>query len=530
MKKVLIQLIGGQPLPNIFSLLSVVPDEVVNIFTKETQEQHEDIIEWYKKFGNLFGLALMFREYKPVSRHFSELPGDLYGILSEEARRADEDTLLMLNMTGGTKPMAAWSMNICMRLERENPHLRIPIFYVDTQERSFDFFAHREMREQVLTYAPFSRRLSVKQIAESRKLTQLRSCHTDWHQAYPAAHLLQQQFADIEMGEFEVKKLQELAQTPLSEQGKGPDMCEKIKSFAVMVGEDPAVQKALRPCGLQWKEGDIYFDCKLRSEIRHIVKKAEQNGKKPFFPHALSDKFQSARNFLVAGWWEVLVAHAYQLQHPEAEVLWSVETAAPSGKPVETDVIATDGLSLTCISCKRSKHQGYTQELEQHCNRTELLGGVLHQRIIAVYHPNKDVDKLASALRMKVWTRKTVEDIINATEEPAVNEPTNEESADETHIIEPATSDLPVRCQPHVLDLIEKDLARMAAKSRDKERPARLQTPPCCDTVQTTPATPAEAEPQPATTEQGTRAPEKTDSRSFISRLWRAWSIPAKRP
>lgn len=82
MKKVLIQLIGGQPLPNIFSLLSVVPDEVVNIFTKETQEQHEDIIEWYKKFGNLFGLALMFREYKPVSRHFSELPGDLYGILS----------------------------------------------------------------------------------------------------------------------------------------------------------------------------------------------------------------------------------------------------------------------------------------------------------------------------------------------------------------------------------------------------------------------------------------------------------------
>lgn len=433
MKKILIQLIGGQTLPNIFSLLSVVPDEVVNIYTKETKEQHEDIVVWCEKFGKGFGLTPLFREYQPVSRKFKELTADLDAIIHGEVQRTveHEDALLILNMTGATKPMAAWAMNICMKWENvfttKGRPIRIPIFYVDTQTRSFDFFTHEAMREQVLAFAPFSRRLTIKQIVESKKHTQLRSGHADWDKAYPVACLLQQQFADIEMRELEWDNIVDMAQKPLSQQGKTDDMCEKVKRFTALVGKDSALQEALCPCGLEWKEGELYYAAKLRRRIADIVNKAKQTGNKPFIPDRLKNEIQSAQNFLVGGWWEVLVAHAYQKKRPEAEVLWSVETTAASSKrPAETDVIATDGFSLTCISCKRRKHPGYTQELEQHCTRTEVLGGILHERIIAVHNADKDINNLATALRMKVWDFKTVDNIdkgISAPEKAPAPEP-----------------------------------------------------------------------------------------------------------
>lgn len=437
MKKVLIQLIGGQTLPNIFSLLSVVPDEVVNIYTEKTKEQHEDIKAWCDKFGKSFGLNPLFREYQPVSLVAGELSANIYAILHAEVEKAAEqgNTLVMLNMTGGTKPMAMWAMNHSMGLEKayKDKGIRIPIFYVDTQKRTFDYFTHPEMREMVQSYVPFSRKLSIKQIAEAKRSTELKKCHADWAIAYPAARLLQQKFADIAMADISFENMAAMAQKPLSEQGAAAEDCEKIKRFIALVGEEPALQASLLPCGLEWKDGDLYYAAQLRRQAACLTDESNSSWLKK---KLLRDSLQSAQNFLVGGWWEILVAHAYQKQNPEAEVLWSVETKSGSAF-VETDVIAADGMSLTCISCKRRRHKQITQELEQHCTRTELLGGVLHGRIMAVYEPEDEekVAKLATALRMKVWSFKTVESI-----EQGLPEPQPEKQAETAAAQQPETS------------------------------------------------------------------------------------------
>lgn len=449
MKKVLIQLIGGQTLPNIFSLLSVVPDEVVNIYTDETQEQHEDIKAWCVKFGKSFELNPRFLEYPPVSLVAGELSANIYAVIHAVAEQAAEqgNTLVMLNMTGGTKPMAMWAMNHSMGLEKayKDKGISIPIFYVDTQKRSFDFFTHPEMRELVQSYAPFSRKLSIKQIAEAKRSTQLKNSHSDWAIAYPAARLLQQQFADIAMADISFENMAEMAQKPLSEQGASAEDCDKIKRFIALVGEDPALQASLLPSGLEWGDGDLYFATPLRLQTKNVV--ADRNSswlKKKL----MRDALQNAQNFLVGGWWEVLVAHAYQKQNPEAEVLWSVETKSGSAF-VETDVIASDGMSLTCISCKRRRHKQITQELEQHCTRTEVLGGVLHRRIMAVYEPEDEekVAKLATALRMKVWSLKTVEAIEQGLPEPPPEKQAETATAPQTKEPEPQPEKSPAT--PH---------------------------------------------------------------------------------
>lgn len=463
MKKVLIQLIGGQTLPNIFSLLSVVPDEVVNIYTEKTKEQHEDIVAWCAKFGKSFGLNLLFREYQPVSLVAGELSANIYAILHAEVEKAAEqgNTLVMLNMTGGTKPMAMWAMNHSMGLEKayKDKGISIPIFYVDTQKRTFDYFSHPEMRELVQKYEPFSRRLTIQQIAESKQIIKLKRAHSDWDKVYPVALLLQQHFPGIDMQEIKSNKLPEVVQKPLSEQvseAKGNKHSLAIRRFAEMVGADPNLEKALPLCGLEYRDGDIYYAASLRRKLTDWIEKSQKKGKNNIYiPDWLSNDFGAARNFLVSGWWEVLVAHAYQKKNPGAEVSWSVETTstAASDKPcAETDVIATDGLSLTCISCKRSKHHGYTQELEQHCTRTERLGGLFNKRIIAVYHRDKDIKNLADALGMQMWTYKDVEAIEKGLPEPQPEKQAETVTAPQTKEPEPQaenkTATLPETAHP----------------------------------------------------------------------------------
>lgn len=427
MKKILIQLIGGQTLPNIFSMLSVVPDEVVNIYTEATRKQHEAIMNWCAKFGKDFGLRPVFREYPPVSRDFKTLANQLRETLCHEVERAGSsgDTQLILNMTGATKPMSALSMSICQGLEHhlraQGKEIRIPIFYVDTQAKTFDFFAHAEMRESLLVHAPFERRLSVRQMTEAGGEARVARHQADWEAVYPAAQLLRECCPHFKPVDITEKNAQEMVQLPLEELVQ-QEHREKARQFVQKALQDPAVVRGLRLCGYELRGSSFYMVDTLREKANRMAGlQGRENRDKRL---ALLSDIQTTQNFLIGGWWEVLVAHAYSRRNPGSEVLWSVETISGNNK-VETDIVASDGFSLTCISCKRGMHKQVTQELEQHCTRTEILGGVLNTRIIAVYYP-KDASAMkgmAKALRMTVWDKRTVDAIESNTPIPAIPDP-----------------------------------------------------------------------------------------------------------
>lgn len=404
MKKVLIQLIGGQTLPNIFSMIAVVPDVVVNIYTKDTMSQHEAIVAWCEKNGKKFNLNPVFREYPPVSRDFLQLRIELQGILNNEAEliRNEEDALLILNMTGGTKPMSVTSTQLCSVLEHYK-NIRIPVFYVDTQMRRFDFLTHEEMRDDVLAHAPFSRRLNVYQLAESGGNTFVMSSKKNWGIVYPAAYLLRECCDNLSQEDLTVDNVEEIIQLPMEllvkEGGR-----EAVKVYVERALQNPDVVRGLESCGFAPRDGSFYFSQRLREKADQIIRlKNEQEGiNRGKIKRLLSD-IQSTYTFLTGGWWEVIVAHAYSFRNPGSEVLWSVRTPVGKGAPLETDIVATDGLSLTCISCKRGLHKQVNQELEQLCTRTEILGGAISKRIIAVYRDAMKMAPMAKALRMELW-------------------------------------------------------------------------------------------------------------------------------
>lgn len=419
MKKILIQLIGGQTLPNIFSLISVVPDRVVHVYTEKTMARHDDIVHWCDTHGAAFDLHPEFAAVAPISERLADFKNEIVSIIRDEVSmlEKEDDSILILNMTGGTKLMSAIAMSVCMSMERrmkeQGVSLTIPIFYVNTQARDFDFLSRAELRDKVLAHEPFSRKLSIRQIVESRREIRYLSGSRRWQEAYPAAKLLEQ--VARSMTPVELKKVENVAalvKEPIT-QWVTPDSRKQMQAFVKAAGADTSVISALGVCGFTYREGNFYAKEHLVNEARRPEKaKDKSKQERRRLEKEVLSKIQMVQNFFIGGWWEVLVAHAYQKANPAAEVLWSVETASSQNKDnmVETDVVATDGCSLCCISCKRGMHKQVTQELEQHCTRTDLLGGVITERIMAMYWPHDAAEMrgVAKLLNMKVWDKSAV--------------------------------------------------------------------------------------------------------------------------
>lgn len=451
MKKVLIQLIGGQVLPNIFSILAVKPDVVVNIYTKQTKGQHADIMAWCSKFGPDFEIAPKFAKTDLLDLDFQHLGHNMDRQIQKVAEEAleDGDTLVILNMTGGTKPMSFCAIASCQNLESnrrfQQKGFKIPSFYVDTDNASFDFFSHADMKDQVLANYPFSKAnsLSIGQIVETAQGRKVVSSKTEdvWQSAYKVACLLQEEYNDFTPEDITYKNMVEMVSKPLEELVKEEKRPKKktpqrlrAKEFVQRALHDPDLVKGLVAAGFEQREDSFYFPATLQEEAAlfqqeweamRLQSTTDKERKNALHGRGrtLLRKITGIQNFISGGWWEILVAHAYKACHKGHKVLWSVETVndsatpgkdgGPQLEPVETDIIATDGKSITCISCKRGLHKQVNQELEQHCARTQMLGGIISKRRIAVYR-HKDaaiMRKMAGGMNMKVWDQKTIKDM-----------------------------------------------------------------------------------------------------------------------
>lgn len=304
-------------------------------------------------------------------------------------------------------------------MKTQGVSLSIPIFYVNTQARDFDFLSHADLRDKVLAYNPFSRKLSARQIIESRREIRYLSGSRRWQEVHAAAALLEKMAPSLKPVDIKAGNIGELVLAPIT-QWVEPDSRKKMQAFVTEAGKNEAVISGLDVCGFVYRDGNFYAKEHLVNEARRLGKAQEKSkqGRKKLEKEVISN-IHAAQNFFIGGWWEVLVAHAYQRAHPTDEVLWSVETASEQNK-VETDIIATDGCSLCCISCKRGMHKQVTQELEQHCTRTELLGGVITERIMAMYWPHDaaEMKSLAKVLNMKVWDKIAVAEMERTGKEP----------------------------------------------------------------------------------------------------------------
>lgn len=436
MSKVLIQLIGEQTLPNLMPVLSIRPDRVVNIFTDATIEQHQQIKDWCRRFGKKYEIHPEFPDYAPIKLNLADIQNGIRGILLAEMDRCKEHpgSRIILNMTGGTKLMSAIAMSFCMQMHKSLPDSNamkpVPIVYLNSVNREIEFVTCANQRDEVLVHHPSDFSLKVKDIIEASGKVVV-SAHPEWKQVYPAAQRLQKLAREDVYFDFnEVKKdnYVEASKSPLSSLLRSPSAkaLERFRNLALAAEHDEDVCKGLSLCRIVPRDGDFYFSANLQKEVESLAM-SNKGGKSKY------EKIKNAcralngvTNFFVGGWWEVIVAHAYQTLYPNAEVLWSVETAEPNDRehPVETDIIASDGHSLCCISCKRGIHKSVTQELEQHCTRTALLGGVIHKRIIAVYRKDAAymIGNLAVALRLALWTSEDVEKIERGTlqQEPRV--------------------------------------------------------------------------------------------------------------
>lgn len=409
MKKILIQLIGEQTLPNIFPILAVCPDVVFNIYTKGTVTMNEAIIAWCHKFRRHFNLNTLFQPLEPVSEEFDNLRKELACIVNEKVGcvTKEEPSMIILNMTGGTKPMAIFSMEICKKYEKDKG-VNIPIFYVDTRNKEFHFLAHEEMREQVLVYGAFTRTLSLSQLVESGGKTRIIDYRDEWPKVLKAACLMRRMCANLRKVDISLKNVRDMIGVPMQLLMVGENSRKRVEDFIREALQDHEVIEGLELCGFEQRDGSFYFNKKLFENAKQIAEMQfshVQIHDKETYGKMMDKLFaiQSAHNFLFGGWWEVLVAHAYSCLNPYSEILWSVRTSVGGGMPLETDIVASDGLSLTCISCKRCPHKKVNQDVEQHSTRTEILGGAISKRIIAVYRDAMKMAPMAKALRMELW-------------------------------------------------------------------------------------------------------------------------------
>lgn len=433
MRKILIQLIGEQTLPNIFPILSINPDAVVNIFTDKTRKQHRTIMNWCRQYGEKYDIHPEFIQTAPIKTSLSEIKQGIGRVLQNEMEklRNEKDTMLILNMTGGTKSMSACAIFYCIQVSnrlKQEGYQPLPVVYLNPENREIEFITEDGQTESVLVRDPREVKLSVAEIIDAAGTAQMVSARKDWQQVYPCAkaiHKIANGGLYFTLNEVNQDNFASYVSSPISAHLRDNDK-ERLKKakaalqkLAAMTQQDETLSRGFALCGFVARDGDFFFSDELQknaAELEILLTADDlQNQQINEMKKAMSRQLGNAANFFVGGWWEVIVAHAYQLENPQAEVLWSVETATRNDldHAVETDIIATDGHALCCISCKRGIHPQVTQELEQHCTRTAMLGGVIHQRIIAIFHFRKkeNLNSLAMALRLTMWSAKKVQAI-----------------------------------------------------------------------------------------------------------------------
>ena len=348
--RILIQLMGEQTIPNILPISIIKPNRVYNLCTEKTTKQGERVNKGVKnKYrGGIESSTQKLRD--------ADLGGTRQACKELLAKHKGEH--ITLNLTGGTKLMSLAMYQIAEKTAED-----VSVIYVQhgqqeiiTRLKRASWDIANTEGEQAAGDLEIMDFLEVgEQAPESVK---------GWHPLVPAAKAIQQMADSINAG----KALQGSANDP------DRKMLSKLRRAALKA---PQLQKSFA------KANCLFSAINSHEAINNT-------------------------SFLDGMWWEVLVADYLERSGKYREVMCSVKTSiSEECGTTDVDVLATDGRTLTCFSCKRSlKNPG--SEINKHASRSRKLGGAYIKSGIAVYKGNNAsytaLKNLAKAEKMEVLT------------------------------------------------------------------------------------------------------------------------------
>ena len=349
---ILIQLIGGQTIPNILPINIIRPNTVYNLCTDKTLQQGLRIGKWIKNkyMGN-------------IRDHLKKLTGtDLLNNTRSTCTKLLEKykgKKIILNLTGGTKLMSIAMYQAAEQIESAS------VIYVDNDsEECMTRLKRAHWDTGGTAEVPERASLSIIDMLEIGEQAPAYESIKDWHPLLPAAKAVQELADKITTAGLT---------TNVSASNQNRKLLSKLRKAAL---KDKELMESFAAAGC------IFTQNSANEEIN--------------------------TNFLGGMWWEVLVADYLERSGKYREVMCSVQTYISAECGItDVDVLATDGRTLTCFSCKRSLKKP-DSELSKHATRSRKLGGTYVKSGIAVYDGNEAsytaLKNLANAEEMECLT------------------------------------------------------------------------------------------------------------------------------
>lgn len=337
-KTVLIQLIGKQTLPNVLLIPIIRPDIIYNVCTEKTEAQGFRIANWTK--SKYPGQIRVHQKQIKETDLFTATQA-----LCEELMAKHPDKRIIMNLTGGNKLM---SLGMFRSAEKD---ARVSAVYLqsDGKENELLYWVKTDLPEAEL--AEWRRKsqgklLGIVDILEVGEQAVEYSSRKDWHPMVPAAKAVQQMADNMSA---------EGLTTNVRAENKNRKQLSKLRRACL---KDPHLAKSFAAAGCRFTQNSA-------NEALNV-------------------------SFLTGMWWEILVADYLEKTGKYTEVECSVQThiSAECGL-TDVDVLATDGRTLTCFSCKKSLNKP-DSEINKHESRSKKLGGIQAVSGLAVYRGNED--------------------------------------------------------------------------------------------------------------------------------------------
>ena len=380
--KTLIQLVGGQTMPNLLSAVAVRPDCIVHLWTRKTRAASEQLRDACRAAG----LAARIRFVE-----LSDMPG-IEETRAAVSRAAAEDPDCVVNFTVGTKPMSIGA-------HAAAAEKGLPSLYVDTDSGEFrdgatapgfpDLFAERDTS---LTTAKAA--LDVHVIACANGVSSV-DAGSPWRPLAPLAALL---LRDGALEEACWKAADGLSKAVESDRDWFRQREALLRIYGRPVSGFPeAVLQTATAAGLAERHGqDWYWNPALASDCEAMrpgmpsreATRALEKAKMPF-------------DFFHGKWWEVAVTAFLDGRGLYRDLRWNVQTAMRGQNPIEEDVLGVEGANLLYVSCKHGNfNKGLARTVEEVDASARRLGGSFARKILAVCNPPKS-DRQTDGLRRR---------------------------------------------------------------------------------------------------------------------------------
>lgn len=364
--KILIQLVGAQAQPNVLCLKTIKPNVVINLYTSKTKATCGKIRDFSKEyFPQIDCRCIQFKTPEPSVQ-------DTQNLISEciESYATNPDNKIIINYTGGTKPMAIGAF-----LAGKDNHTLVYFIDAKTLKEGVDFH-DCQWSPQALTIEEI---LNI----EGKKIK-----HESIEYDFNILKDLARECLNIHTQEKKFSKQNEKTRLRFS---LYPASLERVWDLK---------NKNTFPHSLKYKVIPHFEELMKTANRRGISyeKACELCCKIGWLEHARSgsctispklntyEKLSNANNFLDGGWWEVIVATALEEILGEEHVRWSVKT-----QNVEDDVLGVFKNRLLVVSCKAGYEQKkFLTELNNLAKRADILGGKNAIPVFARYGALKD--------------------------------------------------------------------------------------------------------------------------------------------